>query len=239
MNYEQKQTLKLMREAVRVMPVEMRNLGYGQISKLKLMQFPELQWIVMDSLCEADSVDEVAIRESSEDFGAFCLKHQLYGIPTNRTVKLIRQEMAGYKPHEIVEIGAGNGYFCSVLGILGVDNYMQRIPEIKAHYEALGQVPLEYRNPQVIKCDAIEYLEKNPGIKVVFGSYITSIKENVFGVDENRIFQGTVEKYIHLGSSSHYGKGLLANPEYKARVVAENLLIRTGFNGTLWVIERA
>src|SRR5690606_34017898 len=70
-----------------------------------------------------------------------------------------------------IEIGAGHGAISRMMNIRAYDNFMQLIPEVKAHYELLKQAIVPY-GAHVINMDGNEAVRKFTP-KYVIGAYCT------------------------------------------------------------------
>ena len=146
-----------------------------------------------------------------EKISLFCHKYGIYQIPTVELINFIKKEIGDKKA---IEIGSGNGCIGRALGIKMTDNKMQERPEIKQIYLATGQPVITY-GKDVELIDGIEAIKKYRP-EVVVACWITQkFKEgmkdgNIFGVEEELIFENGVEKYIHVGNEkTHSNKVIL------------------------------
>ena len=144
----------------------------------------------------------------------YCLINGIYGICTFELLNQLKQ-LIGHK--KCIEIGAGVGTFGRALGLQMFDNYLQNRPDVKLQYDLLMQPTINY-GLDVLKMDAIEAI-KLIRPKIVFGSWITNkynrkrhhLGGNIYGVDEYKMFEYGVEKFLMYGSLSQHSKQPLFN----------------------------
>lgn len=76
-----------------------------------------------------------------EGIRLFCHKNARYGLPTIELIDWLHEEIG---TRSAIEIGAGHGDLSFHLGVPATDNYMQRRPEVAAHYRLTGQPTIDY-----------------------------------------------------------------------------------------------
>lgn len=140
---------------------------------------------------------------AQETISVFCHKHALYQMPTTELIDFIKNEIGD---SSVIEIGSGNGCIGRSLGIKMTDNKMQQWDIIRAQYELSRQPVITYGN-DVEEIDALEAVKKYKP-EVVVACWVThKWKEglsagNMFGVEEELMFNNGVKKYIHIGCDS-------------------------------------
>lgn len=140
---------------------------------------------------------------SQEAISVFCHKHALYQFPTTELIDFIKNEIGG---NMAIEIGAGNGCIGRSVGIIMTDNFMQTWDDIKKVYAVTRQPVITYGKDveEIPALDAINRFKP----KVVVACWVThKWKEgmstgNMYGVEEEKIFDLGVEKYIHVGNEN-------------------------------------
>jgi hypothetical protein len=157
-----------------------------------------------------------------EHLSQFCMEHGIYAIPKQELIDFLREEISGNE-ESTIEIGSGNGVICKALGIRGTDNYMQEIPEIKLHYQMLGQATVPY-GKHVERLDALKAVQKyKPDI--VVAAWVTHKynprepwrEGNMYGIDEKKLLD-KVQKYIVVGNEKvHDKKPILSLPHRKVK----------------------
>lgn len=157
---------------------------------------------------------------SQEQISLFCHKHALYQFPTTELIDFIKSEIG---TNSAIEIGAGNGCIGRSVGIHMTDNKMQTWDDIKKVYSVTGQPVITYGNDveEIPALDAIERYRP----KVVVACWVTHKWKdkmstgNMYGVEEEKIFDYGVEKYIHVGNmndtTGHLYKTILETREPK------------------------
>jgi len=147
-----------------------------------------------------------------------CVKHALYGLPTQELVDWLRRYIDG---RPAIEIGAGTGALADAVGIPATDNFLQARPEIQAHYAALRQPTVAY-GKNVKKLDALA-ATKEFRPQVVVASWFThkfdprnpAAQGNEFGVDEAQII-ARCDAYVFIGNDAvHAGKPIWKLPHVK------------------------
>ncbi len=144
----------------------------------------------------------------------FCHAHAFYLLPTAELIEFL-DKILGKDKARTIEIGSGNGSLGRALKIKRTDSWMQAVPEIKAHYEAMMQPTIKYGS-DVLKIDAEAAIKKfRP--KIVLGSWITQKwrpgdeEGNILGPDENK-FLKKIAIYIMIGNENIHGqKRILKN----------------------------
>lgn len=174
-----------------------------------------------------------------EHLSQFCTENGYYIIPTQELIEFIKSEIGDSKA---LEIGAGSGAVCKALSIRGVDNYMQRQPEIKAYYNALGQAIVPYGD-HVERMDGLDAVKKYKP-EVVIACYVThkyNPKEhwregNQFGIDEVRMLK-RINKYIHVGNRKVHGKKPLLSMHHK--IIKEDWIVGRSLTkeNEIWIWE--
>lgn len=154
-----------------------------------------------------------------QDLSLFCVKNGYYSIPTRELIDFLKNEI-GESIEKTIEIGAGNGVYSRELGIKGTDNLMQLMPDVRAHYEALGQTIVPY-GENVEKLDALQAVKKyKPDI--VFASWVTHKYNpnehwrggNQLGINEKSLVQ-KVKKYIHVGNDKVHDKKPISKMKHR------------------------
>lgn len=152
-----------------------------------------------------------------EALSVFCHKHALYQLPTTELIDFIKSEIGSTSA---IEIGSGNGCIGRSLGIPMTDNKMQLRPQIKMIYEMQGQPIIKY-GADVEELDAIKAVEKYYPQTVV-ACWVTHLfKEgmsmgNMYGIEEEQLFENGVSKYIHIGNeATHSQKPILEKYQVK------------------------
>lgn len=151
---------------------------------------------------------------SQEQISVFCHKHAVYQVPTIELIDFLKEEI-GDSP--VIEIGAGNGCMGRALGIKMTDNFMQTWEDIKIIYAMTRQPVINY-GTDIEEIDAINAVKKYKP-KTVLANWVTHLlKEgmtagNMYGVEEELLFENGVDKYIHVGcdtmSTGHPMKPIL------------------------------
>ncbi len=141
---------------------------------------------------------------SQEMLSIFCHKHALYQLPTTELIDFLKNEIGD---SSVIEIGSGNGCMGRSLGIKMADNYMQTWDDVKFTYGLTGQPTITYGS-DVEELDAISAVKKyNP--KTVVACWVTHKYEegmtagNMYGIQEELLFENGVEKYIHVGNHTN------------------------------------
>lgn len=174
-------------------------LNVTDISKLEKLFFS-------DGLIKPVAYSDL-LEFTQNQISLFCHKHGIYQIPTKELIKFIKSHIG---EDSAIEIGSGNGCIGRALGIRMTDNKMQDIPEIKAHYQMMGQPTVNYGS-DVEKIDGISAILKYKP-KVVVACWVTQkwkpgMEEgNALGVDEELIFKNGVEKYIFIGNEKTHSR---------------------------------
>lgn len=145
-----------------------------------------------------------------EGIRLFCHKNARYGLPTIELIDWLHEEIG---TRSAIEIGAGHGDLSFHLGVPATDNYMQRRPEVAAHYRLTGQPTIDYPA-------RVEHLDASAAIikyrpDVVIASWVTEWIDpnlpppphggNMFGVKEDEIV-GAGLTYILIGNTTVHGK---------------------------------
>lgn len=136
------------------------------------------------------------------ELAAWCVRRGFYCLPTTELIDWLREQIAG---DTAIEIGAGNGAIGRALGIPITDSRQQEHPELRRHYEAIGQGVTHYP-PDVEKLTAMEAAEKyRPSVIIaawVTWRYNPNLHRrggNAQGVDELKLFaKPFVDRYIHI-----------------------------------------
>ena len=146
-----------------------------------------------------------------ETLSLFCHKHAIYQLPTTELIDFIKNEIGDLS---VIEIGSGNGCIGRSLGIKMTDNKMQLRPEVKMIYDLQRQPIINYGG-DVEELDAIRAVEKYYP-KAVVACWVThKWREgmsvgNMYGIEEEQLFENRVEKYIHVGNElTHSQKPIL------------------------------
>lgn len=167
-------------------------------------------------IMEDGSIRPILFRETArftqEQISTFCVLYGLYQFPTIELILWLRNEIGDLS--EAIEIGAGNGCIGRSVGVRMYDSKVQEEPEMRAHYQSLGQPIITY-GKDVIKMDGLAaIIATRP--KVVLGCWITGKKKggvrisDVVGVEEERMFKHGVTKYIHVGNlNTHLTKPIM------------------------------
>jgi len=141
---------------------------------------------------------------SQESLSLFCHKHALYQLPTTELIDFLKNEIG---ESSVIEIGSGNGCIGRSLGIRMTDNLMQTWDDIKLMY-ALSRQPVITYGSDIEELDAISAVEKYKP-KTVVACWVTHKFEegmtagNMYGVQEELLFENGVEKYIHVGNHTN------------------------------------
>ena len=133
------------------------------------------------------------------DLVVWCARQARYCLPTVELVDWLRDVIGS---RSCIEIGAGNGDLCYHLGIQGVDNFHQNLPDVKAYYDAIGQA-ITRPTPGVLQMEANDAVRIFKP-RVVIGAWIThkwvgGTIGNMNGPTEEDIIS-RVETYIHIGN---------------------------------------
>lgn len=146
-----------------------------------------------------------------------CVKHGLYGLPTQELCEWLTEKIAG---RLAIEIGAGNGSMAAHIGIKATDNYMQANERIHALYRLFGQPPIQY-GENVERLEALDAVKKYKP-KVVIGSWIThryNAQEhwrggNQYGPDIPAILK-LCEEYILIGNEKTHARDPLLSQTHE------------------------
>lgn len=146
----------------------------------------------------------------------FGVNHGLYSFPTVELVEHLREVIGDRKA---IEIGAGHGVLADALGIVATDNFQQRMPKYRAHYEQALRQPIVSYGPNVEDLDAKQAVRRYRP-QVVIGCWVTHKYDpkrhfaggNEIGVDENELLR-QVETYVVVGNQKvHRHKAIWAVP---------------------------
>lgn len=153
-----------------------------------------------------------------DSLSAFCMEMGCYSLPTTELMNLVNSKIMEASPsRHAIEIGSGNGVIGEALGITCTDNWMQDDPAIQAHYAALRQPTVPYRD-HVVRLDALGAIDRYKP-EVVVASWVTHIFDpaqphrhgNSFGVDEQALLD-RIKRYVFVGNlSTHKHKPILAH----------------------------
>jgi hypothetical protein len=153
-----------------------------------------------------------------EALSAFCVEMGCYSLPTVELMNLVNAKIMECSPsRHAIEIGSGNGVVGEALGITCTDSWMQDDPTIKAHYEAMRQPTVPYRD-HVMRLDALDAVARYKP-EVVVASWVTHIYDatlpyrggNTFGVDEQLLLD-RIKRYVFIGNlDTHQHKPILAH----------------------------
>lgn len=154
---------------------------------------------------------DVLKKFSQEQLSVFCHKHALYQLPTTELIDFLKSELEYFYT---IEIGAGNGCIGRSLTLQMTDNKMQLRPDVKLMYDLQGQPTIKYGD-DVEELDAISAVKKYKPDAVV-ACWVTHLfKEgmtvgNMFGIEEELLFENGVKKYVHVGNElTHAQKPIL------------------------------
>lgn len=148
---------------------------------------------------------------SQESISYFCVKYGLYQLPTTELIEFLSSEI--FSKDAAIEIGSGNGCIGRALGIKLTDNKMQTWPNIKKLYNNLAQEPVRYG-------EDVEEISANDAIikykpDVIVGCWVTEKwypgmrNGNMWGIEEYRMFNDGIKKYILCGNKNVHGKSKL------------------------------
>lgn len=70
------------------------------------------------------------------ELAAWCVRRGFYCLPTVELIDWLRERIAG---ESAIEIAAGNGTIGRALGIPITDSRLQEHPDLRQHYESIGQ----------------------------------------------------------------------------------------------------
>jgi hypothetical protein len=216
-------------------------MDYSIINKTDIAYLEEL---LLDSQGNLKVVPFEFLKDAPQnDISQFCVKHGFYSIPTTELLTFLEEEI-GENKDKTIEIGAGNGAISRYLQIRAVDNFMQLNPQIKAHYEAMGQSIVPYG-------EHLENIDANSAVKkykpsIVIGAYCTHKynpmehwrEGNQFGVEEHKIIN-KVKKYIHIGNEKVHGKKPIL--KHKHRTIKEEWLVSRSQHrnsNVIWIWEK-
>ena len=136
----------------------------------------------------------------------------LYSLPTQELINFLKSEIEGYKA---IEICCGSGSIGKALNIPATDSKLQEKPEIKMHYELMGQPPIKYPS-HVKKYEAMDAVKKSKA-EVVIGSYVTKQWDgrdgNYWAPNEPAILK-RIKKYIHIGDLKTHAEKPLMQMDY-------------------------
>lgn len=162
----------------------------------------------------------VADQFPQEKISAFCHKHALYQFPTIELMQFLKHEIGSSK---CIEIGSGNGCVGRSLQIKMTDNKMQERKDVRKIYAASGQPVITYGN-DVEELDAVDAIKKYKP-ETVLACWVTHkwkdgmMTGNMYGIEEEKMFDHGVKKYIHVGNeATHFEKPILNNPALKLSV---------------------
>jgi len=191
--------------------------------------------LVKDDLIVPALFDDLK-KFSQEQISVFCHKYAIYQVPTYELMGFLKGELGSNRATEAIEIGAGNGVFGRYLGIRMVDNKMQEWPDIKAYYENFSQPTITYGKD-------IETLAANDAVvlykpKTVMACWVTQTYDmtkpidelqegNPHGIDEIKMFEDGVEKYIHIGNSITHGRKRILDKIPHRKIKADWLVSRS------------
>lgn len=177
-------------------------------------------------------------REAKMVFGHH---HGIYAIPTRELIAWLGARIARLNT---IEIGAGNGAFCSALGITGTDNFQQLMPKYKQLYEMTGQPIINY-GAHVENLDAIAAVRKYKP-QAVLASWVThkydprrpELGGNEIGVDEHKLLS-LVDNYFFIGNSRIHHKKPILRDMQSGRIkthkvvdcVADNAMLQSRSSG--------
>lgn len=148
----------------------------------------------------------------------FGVRHGVYSFPTSELCNFLKERIAG---RSAIEIAAGHGVLAKALGIPATDNRQQEQPDIRAHYERLGQPTVPYGD-NVEKLDAAAAVAKYRP-QVVIACWVTHrfdpdrphAEGSMTGVDEAAII-AACDEYILIGNEHvHAQKPIWALPHEK------------------------
>lgn len=181
---------------------------------------------------------------SPEMIMVFCHKHAIYQIPTIELIEFLEALIPDKQ--KTIEIGAGNGCIGRALGIKMVDNKMQTWPEIKERYRQMSQPTINYG-------EDVETLDANSAVvkyqpKTVIASWVTQKfypglvgGSNPHGIDEMKMFNDGVTRYVHIGNENVHGDKLILKSLYEVRRFRAKWLLSRAQNqaeNVIYVIEK-
>jgi len=159
-----------------------------------------------------------------------------YFLPTTEAILELQKIIAPISPEDCLEIGAGNGWLGSLLGIRMTDSHRQREAAIMAAYLTSGQPVIKY-GPDVEKLDALSAIRKYKPHTVI-GSWVSEMS-NILpdGIDEEKML-GMVKRYILVGSDTIHGKKRIMARKHQ-KIKSSFLLSRTEKQqeNSIWIWE--
>lgn len=210
-------------------------LNKGDISYLEDMLFDEMGRLKVLPYNELKDIKQ-------EHISQFCLSNGIYSLPTQEMIDLLNEEI-GDKRDNTIEIGSGNGVYARTLHVMGVDNFMQTMSNVKEYYEAANQPTVKY-GANVIKLEALEAVKKyKPDI--VFGAFCTHKYNpnehwrggNMFGINEKTMLN-KIKKYIHIGNKKIHDKKPIL--KLKHREIKESWIMSRSLHkndNVIWIWE--
>lgn len=213
------------------------------VSTLKKQDISELESVLLDEAGQFKVVSYEILKKFPHDhIRLFCLMHGYYCLPTTELIDYLKNEIEG---KSAIEIGAGAGIISRDLNIIGTDNLMQLNPQIKAHYESLGQPIVPYG-------DHVQQIDGNSAVKkykpsVAIAAWVTHKYNpaehwrggNQFGVDKKKLLK-SVGRYILIGTESVHGTQPIMNLPH-SELKAPWIVSRTekADNNKIWIWEGA
>jgi hypothetical protein len=159
-----------------------------------------------------------------------------YFLPTTEAISELQKLIAPIGPEDCLEIGAGNGWLGSLLGIKMTDSHRQSKAAIMAAYLASGQ-PIIVYGQDVEKLDALSAVRKYKPHTVI-GSWVSE-KSSILpdGIDEEHLLR-MVKRYILIGSDTIHGKKIIMARKHQ-KIKSPFLLSRTEKQqeNSIWIWE--
>jgi hypothetical protein len=153
---------------------------------------------------------------SKEQILKFLHEQAIYVLPTDDLMEYLFNLIGDDK---CIEVGAGRGFVCNELGIIGTDSKLQEDPKVKLYYQALGQPVIKYPK-HVRKMDAIK-AAKTLKPDTVIGCYVThkyrkdTQDGNYWGVDYERLLSLVKKRLILVGNKETHKNNPLMELEHE------------------------
>jgi len=155
-------------------------------------------------------------RFSQKDISCFCLLNGIYQLPTLELIDFLAKE-THFQGMSAIEIGAGCGCIGRNLGITITDNCLQERPDMKKHYEKMGQKIIDYPKDivRLVGEKAVQTYQPD----VVIGCYVTGKQadkggmgiSDIEGINELKMLNENpcVKKYIMVGNAETHAQKLI------------------------------
>lgn len=181
-----------------------KDMSYSILNNVDIKPLEDL--MIKDGKIIAVPFEELN-KFSQEELSVFCHKHAIYQVPTTELIQFLKSEIGDLS---VLEIGSGNGCIGRSLEIKMTDNKLQLRPEVKIMYDIQGQPIIKY-GEDVEELDAIKAVEKYCPQSIVACWVTHKFKEgmaigNMYGIEEELLFELGVEKYIHVGNENTHGQ---------------------------------